>query len=113
MPLLRLVLSGETDMKKTIKIIGSVPLFLFMLVFYTLPIQAATFFYVDPDWTGTQTGSATNPWTWLSSTAWSTIDSALASGDVTVYFSARNAGSDADEPSTVALEIERTNASSN
>src|SRR5439155_26360849 len=53
-------------------------------------------FYVDSDWTGTQSGSASQPWKYLSSSAWSAINSALGSGNVTVYFSAREASTDSD-----------------
>jgi hypothetical protein len=49
-----------------------------------------TTYYVDPAFAGgTRTGSASAPWQSLSdSGAWSAINSALASGNVTVYFSA-------------------------
>jgi hypothetical protein len=50
--------------------------------------QSQTSYYVDPSYTGGgSTGSATKPWTSLSS-GWSSINTALASGPVTVYFSA-------------------------
>ena len=54
-------------------------------------------FYVDSDWKGTQSGTASQPWQYLSSSAWSAINSALGSGDVSVYFSARKAASDSDD----------------
>jgi hypothetical protein len=84
-------------------------------VLVALPVTAfaETFFYIDPDWTGTQTGEAATPWTNMSTPAWSAVNSALASGPVTVYFSARNAGSDTDETSTVGLPLNRTDGSSN
>src|SRR5207249_5078697 len=59
--------------------------------------RAATTFYLDSDWNGTQSGTASQPWKYLSSFAWSSINSALGSGDVTVYFSAREASSDTDD----------------
>ena len=59
--------------------------------------RAATTFYLDSDWNGTQSGTASQPWKYLSSSAWSSINSALGSGDVTVYFSAREASSDTDD----------------
>src|SRR5205814_8706276 len=54
-------------------------------------------FYVDSDWKGTQSGTASQPWQFLSSSAWSAINSALGSGDVIVYFSARKDTSDSDD----------------
>ena len=67
-----------------------------LIMFTIVSLRAATF-YVDSDWTGTESGTASQPWTYLSSSAWSAINSALASGNVTVYFSAREAGSDTDD----------------
>jgi hypothetical protein len=74
---------------------------------------AATYFYADPDASGTQNGSASNPWHSLSdSGAWTAINNALAGDDVVVYFSARQAGSDTDETTTGGLTVARTNTSS-
>ena len=75
-------------------------------------------FYVDSDWSGTQRGTQSQPWRSLN---WSAINSSLASGNVTVYFSAREAGSDTDDNydtsggsgrSTISLD-NRTNNSAN
>ena len=74
---------------------------------------AATSFYVDPDWTGGQTGAAASPWRSLSSAAWTVINNALSSGDVVVYFSAREAGVNVNETTTTALAVRRTNSSQN
>src|SRR5438477_12240239 len=63
----------------------------------SLGLRAATTFYLDSDWTGMPNGTASQPWKALSLDAWSRINSALASGDVTVYFSAREASSDTDD----------------
>src|SRR5256714_1834730 len=63
----------------------------------SLGLRAATTFYLDSDWTGTPNGTASQPWKSLSLDAWSQINSALATGDVTVYFSAREASSDTDD----------------
>src|SRR5438477_995723 len=71
--------------------------FCLSLLAATVSLRAAATFYVDSDWTGTQSGSAAQPWSYLSSSAWSAINSALAGADVTVYFSAREAGSDSDD----------------
>ena len=71
-------------------------------------------FYVDPDFSGTGNGSPAYPWNRLdgnSTTAWSTINKTLATADVTVYFSAREAGSDTDETSSITLGVRRTDTS--
>ena len=60
-------------------------------------------YYVDPDWTGTKSGTQSEPWSVLN---WATINSSLASEDVTVYFSAREAGSDTDEDYGAGIDIE-------
>lgn len=53
-------------------------------------LQAATY-YVDSMWGGTTSGTASQPW---KSVQWATVNTALASSDVTIYFPARVAGSD-------------------
>lgn len=68
-------------------------------------------YYVDPDWTGTKTGAAATPWSTLDASAWTTINAALESADVTVYYSAREAGSDANETTTTPITVSRTAAS--
>jgi hypothetical protein len=77
---------------------------------------ALTEFYVDPDFAGSiQDGQAATPWSYLgggSSTAWAAINSALDAGDVTIYFSARQAGSDTNETAAWELYLYRTNSSS-
>ena len=76
---------------------------------------AAMIYYVDPNygWSGSN-GSADAPWTQLNtgnSSAWNTINQSLASSDVTVYFSAREAGEDADQSTTSGIGIRRTDNS--
>ena len=69
--------------------------------------------YVDPDWGGTASGTASQPWTSLTSSAWTTINTALASGAVYVCFSARAAGSDINQTTTTELLVLRTDTSTN
>ncbi len=62
----------------------------------------ATDFYVDHDYAGgTRNGQPATPWKSLADTVtnnpWSTINTALASADVTVYFSARDASTDTSD----------------
>ena len=45
----------------------SAPWFCLSLLAATVSLRAATPFYVDSDWTGTQSGSAAQPWKYLSS----------------------------------------------
>jgi parallel beta-helix repeat protein len=68
------------------------------------PESSQTAFYVDPTYTGsTQTGAAATPWkSFLDQDSddivkWNTINAALASNDVIIYFSARQARSDTSE----------------
>ncbi len=84
---------------------------LFLLLF-AAPLYATTYFYVDPDWSGSTTGNASSPWTGLWSSEWSVINNALASDNVTVFFSAREADRDADEASSRQIEIQRKDMSS-
>lgn len=71
-----------------------------------VPSEAQTDFYLDPDFTGSvKDGSPARPWSVLGSTQWSSINSALASNDVTVYFSARDAAADTDDVSDAEIDI--------
>lgn len=64
-------------------------------------------YYVDPDWAGTKSGTQAEPWAVLN---WTTINAALAGEDVTVYFSAREAGSDTAEDYGTYINIESKTA---
>lgn len=91
-------------------------LFLYVILitfFASFHAYATTEFYVDPDWTGTASGSSDQPWQKLTYAAWDTINAALASDDVIVYFSAREANSDTPETTTSQLSIMRTDSGSN
>jgi hypothetical protein len=55
---------------------------------------ALTTLFVDPNWNGVERGTALEPWKFLSSNSWYTINELLRTTDVTVYFSARPASSD-------------------
>jgi hypothetical protein len=54
-------------------------------------VEAGTNFYVDPDWTGAKSGTQSRPFAILDKPAWHRINAALASSDVSVYFSALKA----------------------
>src|SRR5262245_52225583 len=71
------------------------------------PAASQTAFYVDPTYTGsTQNGTAAAPWRSFQdgnanqASQWAAINSALATNDVIIYFSARQAGSDTAEQIT-------------
>jgi hypothetical protein len=76
-----------------------------------------TAYYVDPTYSGGgSTGSAAAPWTSLGaagSSQWNAINSALASGPVIVYFSARVVGSDTSEVTGAEVPLRRTDTSTN
>lgn len=80
-------------------------------VLVLIPPVLGVEFYVDPDYAGTGNGSAAYPWTSLDNSAWITINNALQTGEVTVYFSAREANTDTPERTTTPLNILRTNTS--
>lgn len=96
-------------MKKSAMTLLIVILITFFASFHA---YATTVFYVDPDFGGSSDGSASNPWTSLGS-AWTTINTALASDDVIVYFSAREASSDTPETTSTTISIKRTDTSTN
>lgn len=75
-----------------------------------------TEFFVDPDFAGSlQEGSAANPWTHLGASGgespWIAINSALATNDVSIYFSARSAPRDTNQISTFGVTLARTDQS--
>jgi hypothetical protein len=72
---------------------------------------ASTNFYVDPDWTGPQSGTASQPWATLASSAWTAINSALANGDVTIYFSALKANGVTQQSAARFIQCRRTDYS--
>ncbi len=72
---------------------------------------ADTAYYVDPNYNGsTRNGGQTTPWrdTELN---WTTINTALASENVTIYFSCANYTGNAEKTSTTAISIDRTSTS--
>ena len=86
--------------------------------------SSQTAFYVDPTVTSAGSGTAASPWKSFEdgnsnqTAQWNAIDSALATNDVIVYFSARQAGSDTAEeiqgssgPGSV-IRVRRTDKSS-
>lgn len=73
-----------------------------------IPIE----FYIDPDWTGTKSGTQSEPWSTLNVNAWTAINNALVNGDVIVYFSALE--SDGTTQETIAkIDVERSNTNTN
>ena len=75
-------------------------------------LAAGNIYYVDPDWTGAENGTASQPWSALNSATWVAINNSLTNGDVTIYFSAREANSDIGEMYGGRLSIYRTSTSS-
>jgi parallel beta-helix repeat protein len=81
------------------------------------PASSQTAFYVDPTFTGVGNGTAQAPWRWFEdgnphqTAQWDAINRALASNDVIIYFSARQAVSDAAEQITGAVRVMRTDNS--
>jgi len=93
--------------------------FFLMLCVGTSAAQTATSFYVDPNYVGgLRNGSSTNPWQSLSDGGASknittTINTALGSGPVTVYFSACNTTCTANTVATTQVNITRTDTGTN
>lgn len=86
----------------------------FVIWFSCGRLWAAGPYYVDPLYTGGgSNGTSTNPWILLSD-GWATISTGLASGPVTVYFSACNPACTAPETSSSQMDLTlRTDASTN
>ena len=82
------------------------------------PASSQTAFYVDPTFTGTGNGTAVSPWKSFEdgnpnqTAQWNAINSALATNDVIIYFTARKAGSDTAEEIVGTVNVKRTDKSS-
>lgn len=82
------------------------------------PESVYTKFYVSPTYSGGGSdGSAAAPWLSLSMTSpdakWTTINNALASGPVIIYFASRIVGSDTAQNETSPLHVFRTDTGTN
>jgi hypothetical protein len=73
--------------------------------------EASTNFYVDPDWTGAQSGSAAQPWSALTASAWTAINAALANDDATIYFAALRADGATQQSRAWFIQCRRTDNS--
>jgi hypothetical protein len=92
---------------------GTLLLGLFLGICFAPHCGASTNFYVDSDWTGAHIGTPSQPFALLDATAWASINAALASDNVTIFFSAREAGSNTPDyydtaGNGVQLEIDLT-----
>ena len=87
---------------------GTLLLGLFLGVSLTSHCEASTNFYVDPDWTGVQVGTASQPWRALNAAAWNSINSALANDAVTIYFSALKADGVTQQSKVWFVQCRRT-----
>ena len=75
-------------------------------------IDGGTNFYVDPDWTGTKSGTHSRPFAVLDKSAWHKINTALANADVTIYFSALKADGATQQSKAWFIQGKRTDPSS-
>jgi hypothetical protein len=83
-------------------------LIIFASVVFGAVVEAGTNFYVDPDWTGTKSGTQSQPFAVLDSSVWHKINAALVSGDVTIYFSALKADGVSQQSRAWFVECRRT-----
>lgn len=67
------------------------------LVLLASPVWADTSYYVDAARTSNGDGSEASPWKLRSNINWTTVETALGSGHVTIYFSSRATWSDNQE----------------
>jgi hypothetical protein len=84
-----------------------------LAIFGAKAVFSQTSFYVDPGFAGSpRNGSASAPWQSLNDgNPWATINASLASGPVTVYFSAQSGGQPVSSNATIT--INRTDTGSN
>jgi hypothetical protein len=90
---------------------GTLLLALFLGVVSASQCEASANFYVDPDWTGAHSGTASQPWASLGSSEWTAVNSALVSGDVTIFFSALKANGATQQSVARFIQCRRTDYS--
>jgi hypothetical protein len=94
-----------------VKRTGTLLLALFLGVCFGSHCEASTSFYVDPNWTGIQNGTARQPWNSLSANSWASINAALAADDVTIYLDALKANGSTQQTYAYFLQVKRTDSS--
>src|SRR2546428_9381210 len=77
-------------------------------VLFARAFEASTNFYVDPDWTGSKSGTQAHPFAILNKPAWQRINSALVNSDVTIYFSALKADGVTQQSKVWFVQCRRT-----
>src|SRR5882672_3812657 len=97
-------------MSKTMRMKPPRALFpLFILLAWHVPLRVdSASFYVDPDWTGASSGTASQPFAILNKPAWQRINTALANDDVTIYFSALKADGVTQQSKAWFVQCRRT-----
>src|SRR6266700_3775992 len=81
-------------------------------VLFARALEASTNFYVDPNWTGSKSGTQAHPFAILNKPAWQRINSALANDDVTIYFDALKANGVTQQSKAWYIHCQRTDYSS-
>jgi len=71
-------------------------------------VEAGTNFYVDSEWTGKKSGTQGHPFAILNRPAWRRINTTLANGDVTIYFSALKADGVTQQSKPWFIQCRRT-----
>src|SRR5256712_10334064 len=94
-------------MRMVLQLVG----FLIVVVLITPLCALGTVFYLDPDVSaGTHVGTQANPFSTLNASAWTAINNALASDNVTLHCSARNASADTNQVWNVQIDITQKTA---
>jgi|GEM_PF-2436460 len=75
---------------------------------FSVAVEAGKNFYVDPDWAGKRSGTQAYPFAVLNKSEWQKINAALASGDVTIYFSALKADGVTQQSKAWFVQCRRT-----
>src|SRR5438876_6562025 len=83
-------------------------LIIFASVVFAGAVEAGTNFYVDSDWTGPKSGTQSYPFAILNKPAWQRINTTLANGDVTIYFSALKADGVTQQSKPWFIQCRRT-----
>jgi hypothetical protein len=99
---------GQHFLRREMICLNRAALIIFVSLAFSLAVEAGTNFYLDPDWTGRKSGTQAYPFAMLNKPAWQKINTALANGDVTIYFSALKADRVTQQSKPSFIQCRRT-----
>src|SRR6266404_1445952 len=99
---------GQHFLRRSMICLNRAAIIISASIAFSVGVEAGTNFYVDPGWTGAKSGTQSQPFAELEKSAWHKINAALASSDVTIYFSALKADGVTQQSKVWFVQCRRT-----